>query len=420
MKTVIRIVVVITLVSLVAVAAGAQGVTLTHIDTSASGVPEWIEESAERFKEKTGITVEVTTMPIGQIQERLLVLLAAGTAPDTSRLLPDTMPQAVQATVDLNPFVERDGIDRGLFPPGTFDFLTVKEGPDEGKLQVFPHGLWSYTTAYNVDTFNERGIAPPDENWTWADMLEIARLIHAGNENTDRFSVVQSLAWTRLGVLVHHAGGQWLDSRDNPSKSLLLTPEVRTAMQFASDLYEVGATSSGTNFRAGLAAMDNNAGPNMAQLIQAAADESGKTPFEFTWHTFPRGPSDNTGPEIQLHAYAMIEGTEHPAEAWEWLKFLSMDEESQMSYSRYSGLVPALRPATQRYFQERARENPSIEVFLNYFLNDATAYMRPMGWSPSGAIIQQWMIRAIRDREISIEEALVQADRAVNVELARP
>ncbi len=93
---------------------------------------------------------------------------------------------------------------------------------------------------------------------------------------------------------------------------------------------------------------------------------------------------------------------------------------AQLANLWFRGLVPALRPATQRYFQERAADNPSIEVFLNYFLNDATAYMRPMGWSPAGTIIQQWMIRAIRDREISIEEALVQADRAVNVELSRP
>src|SRR5690606_21319167 len=150
-------------------------------------------------------------------------------------------------------------------------------------------------------------------------------------------------------------------------------------------------TGSGAAFRGGLAAMDNNAGPNMAQLIEAAADENGKTPFEFAWHPFPRGPSANTGPEIQLHAYAMIEGTEHPQEAWEWLKFLSLDEESQISSSRYSGLVPALRPATQQYFQERSNENPSINVFLNYFLNDATAYMRPMGWAPAGTIIQQWV-----------------------------
>ena len=396
----------------------AQGVTLQHIDTAATGVPEWIAKMAEQFREQTGITVEVTTLPIGNIQERLLVLLAAGTPPDTSRLLPDTMPRAVKASADLTPLVARDRIDTSLFPPGTFEFLTVKEGPEKGKLQVFPHGLWTYTTAYNVDMFNELGIAEPEDNWTWDDMLEIARRLRPSSPEVQRYSIVQPLSWTRLGVLVHHAGGQWLDSAENPRESRLLTPEVRTAMGFAYALYDNGATT-GAQFRAGLAGMDNNAGPNMAQLIAESADASGKEPFPFAWHRFPRGPSTNTGPEIQLHAYGIIQGTHHIEEAWEWLKFLSLNEQSQIEYSRWSGLVPALRPATQHYFSERAEENPSILVFLHYFVNDTTAYLRPMGWAAAGAIIDQWMIRAIRDRTISLEEALIQADQAINVELAR-
>jgi len=45
----------------------------------------------------------------------------------------------------------------------------------EGKLWGVPHALNSIGVIYNKDIFDERGVAYPEEDWTWQDMLDKAK-----------------------------------------------------------------------------------------------------------------------------------------------------------------------------------------------------------------------------------------------------
>lgn len=131
---------------------------------------------------------------------------------------------------------------------------------------------------------------------------------------------------------------------------------------------------------------------------------------KFSWHPFARGPGQRTGVELTPQFYGIVKGTQHPQEAWEWLKFLTNE-------AIWAGRIPAFQPAAIAFFQEMAREHPSVMYLLDA-LTDPTSYPRPL-WQPAIDELNPWLTRAIIDQEISLEEALIQADQAIRAALQR-
>ena len=138
----------ITLFSLVFAAgyAAPASVTIVHLGQNDVRTDEWYQELAVRFKEETGINVELNLSNSGQIQEKLMVMLMGGMSPDTleatmAYLAPFDVDELLE---DLTPWMRKSGIKESEFPAPFLEFgRTVK-----GSLVGIPYLLWTYGPAY--------------------------------------------------------------------------------------------------------------------------------------------------------------------------------------------------------------------------------------------------------------------------------
>ncbi|HEX6970757.1 MAG TPA: extracellular solute-binding protein, partial [Limnochordia bacterium] len=155
----------------------AAAVTITYAgswgqvagETGASDA-EFVQMLLDRFEEENpGIRVEWTNS--GDYAQKLAVMAAAGTGPDVAYIFhPWVYPFAADGVfLDLRPLIARDAAEvrPDDFFPGTIDRLTY-----EGQVYALPTWMASSGVYYNEQIFNESGVAYPDGNWTWVDLVE--------------------------------------------------------------------------------------------------------------------------------------------------------------------------------------------------------------------------------------------------------
>lgn len=124
-----------------------------------SGLSQFQEAAVDRFEaENPGITVEVTTIPYPEFQQRLLTAVMGGNAPDISTLDQIWMGALAEAgaVVDLTGMASTGGLARDAFFPGAWDSAIY-----DGKLYGIPFNVdvWSFTYL-NKALFAAAGIEP--------------------------------------------------------------------------------------------------------------------------------------------------------------------------------------------------------------------------------------------------------------------
>lgn len=74
------------------------------------------------------------------------------------------------------------------------------------------------------------------------------------------------------------------------------------------------------------------------------------TKVNFQWDIArqPLGPA-NRASEVAVDAFEIVATTQHPDQAWRWLKFIAADRESVAQFVRATGRVPSLRALQARY-----------------------------------------------------------------------
>jgi ABC-type glycerol-3-phosphate transport system substrate-binding protein len=395
----------------------ATAPSIRHMEHSGREFEEWITQQAVRFHEQTGIAVEVEFGgPAGKVPEKLAVRVAAGLAPDTTFMSLNLLPLTKVPLVDLRPFVDRDRLNLSRYPNPVISHLTVQEGLRQGAFLGLPVSLWTYGVAYNKGMSEQNGLPKPNHDWSWADLITYTRKLGAdtsGDGTIDRWGLMLPVAWTRMGVVVHQAGGGWLDSQTDPKRATLANANTRLALDFIDDLFATGGADGGWEaFWRNRAGISYDAGPNYGERIAQQSN-----PFEFEWIPYAKRPGPNTGGELAVQFYAMLEDSRSKDAAWQWLKFLTHDMQSQLEYGARTQRIPAYLPASQRYFSDMSRANPSIMEIVT-LVADPTSYVRPTSWEAVGDIIDTWLTRAYVQRDISLHEAIVQTERLIEGRLA--
>jgi multiple sugar transport system substrate-binding protein len=399
--------------SLVAVSAP---VTIRHIDWASPEMEAWLQESADQFYKETGIKVEIELVPSSQVAARLTVLLAGGVPPQTSWFLPERLPQFRDVMIDLTPYIRRDNVKIESFAPGFVGNLYTA-GADPGTINALPVSLFTYAIAYNENILGDAGLNAPPTEWTWADMIDYVRKT-ALDTNSDgvieRPGLQMPIRWDRLGVLLHHAGGKWLNDVRNPTASLLLSAEVAQTLDFVAELWQAGgANLQGIgDFYQGTAAFLFGASPNVPVELQKTLSDN---VFNFRWQPFAKGPGENTGGELEYQFYGIFKDAAHHEEAWQWLKFLTARTETQLRLAQTAHRIPAYQPAAIRYIKEIQASHPSVSVYMMQW-EDPTSYTRPP-WQPLTTLLNPWLVRAISTRDISIREAMEQAHQLIEADL---
>lgn len=300
---------------------GGEAVELTF---SVWGDPEELQilqEIADAFHEENpNINVTVTVSDWDTYWDKLQTQLAGGTPPDVfamdAPLYPDYQSRGV--LMNLQPLIERDSFDLG----GYYEQSLVCYQTDEGYFGL-PRDIQPSVMYFNKDMFDEAGVPYPDETWTWDDVITYGQQL---TQDTDGDGTVDQYAlWADLwdmellwGSMIWQFGGEILN--EDYTQTLLAEGGAMDAWRLIEQMiFEYGimptpsvAEQFGDPFESGNAAM-TPAGHWVVPLYSNV---------DFNWDVAPLPQGNERVSMVNSVGFVIAKDTEHPEEAWSFLKFL--------------------------------------------------------------------------------------------------
>jgi multiple sugar transport system substrate-binding protein len=392
-----------------AAAPGAQRVEITFMGWGATEEDEGVKAAIAQFEsEQDAVKVTWLHTPENYL-EKLLTDIAAGTPPDTAFI----------GSGDYRTFV-RDGLllditdklqgDPLLGEPNYFiqpqeEERCTKDGRwyGIGSCWVAPH------IYYNADIFEEEGIEPPsndpEQAWTWEQFVEVATALtkdangRRPNEsgfdpdNVDRYGV----DWPHWGIPINAAiatnDGYWID----PNTGLLALdqPAATEAMQNLADLVlKHNVNPAGTAMEA--LGMTNT---QMLETGKLAMAIDGSWALSWMYKIKPRlgtgvlpGMAAKTGTDMQAHLHSAFASSQHPEEAWEWVRFLSTPF-YQTQFCRIGLWLPSqtalmTEQGLQTWLTEGVHPDGYVDIVTKFVPQYGRVVYQPPGWAEASQILQ--------------------------------
>lgn len=286
-------------------------------------------------------------------EEKMLIDMEAGTAPDVLAGCCDTLPIWDQKgyLLDLRPYVQADleGETVDDWDRAQYQSFFAQDGV-QFALPKYHGALALY---YNQDMFDEAGVAYPDNTWDHDDYLAAMDRLTVdtnGDGIVDRWGSMVDISWERIQIHVNGWGGHLVDP-DDPTKSWMAQPEALRAMEWirarmwddevmASKL-DVKNLHTRDAFIQQQLAMVEDGSWALRDILEGAGFRIGVAPF-------PAGPERRVT-LATTDGFAIYSGTKHPEAAWEFMKFLVSRE-----YGRALAETQLLQPARASLIEEWA------------------------------------------------------------------
>lgn len=193
-------------------------------------------------KAQADVEIEHITLGHGTFTEQVFLMATAGDMPDVLLIPPERVAPIVHQGLleSLDPWVERHQLDQSTWLPTAIDGTRF-----EGITFGFAAYVVNYTYAYNQETFQQRGLAPPaPTEWvTWEQVRETARKTHVdqdGDGEPEVTGFVNGNIYVQFLPFIRQAGGRVYDENGFVQFN---TPEVREALQFLLDMNQDGIHS---------------------------------------------------------------------------------------------------------------------------------------------------------------------------------
>lgn len=261
--------------------------------------------------------------------------------------------------------------------------------------------------------FDERGVAYPDAEWTWDDLVNNGKKLTystRGQATPDVYGFADF--WKnhhRVPIWVWGAGGRFWN--DDYTKSLLNSPEAKKGFQFYYDLYEtyqIAPHPSIEGFESHSAAFDNG---QIAMIHTTRYTRPSNEAFRLGVAPIAQGPKGRTTMAI-VDFVGVAPQTKHPDLAWELAKFYASEDgfaagmEIEPRQNYYWGLSPFRSQALDQL--DRAADIGD-ENWLNLLADSKPA----PAFHPSGFLAIPDLDRVVND-EISISGLLDESVRTWN------
>lgn len=319
------------------VAAQQEKIVITYGSwIAASGA---IEEIIEEFEARhPHIDVEFRQLEWGgeaAYLETLTVLSLGGVAPDIIQVSYAILPQLAQAGIlkPVDGYLDRDALEVDLS-----DFVPIAPEAISWNGQTFglPFELGLWWVNFNKDAFAEAGLADPIQlyhagGWTWDAMIDSARKItrRDAEGNTVRWGM-----WTFPGDAGVYPwlwafGGDLLNTEG--TKAVIGEPASVAGISHLHELmYEerilaypnwMGVPAIAADWETTLTQGNFGMQPWWMSLIADYTQLN--VAWEYDQVPVPPGPVNPVTVPSHIHTIAMWSGTQHPDEAWEFIKFLT-------------------------------------------------------------------------------------------------
>jgi multiple sugar transport system substrate-binding protein len=357
-------------------AAGEPVEVIWYVRSEESEQPWENEVVIPDFESKhPNIKINLTVVPWDDFDTKMQTMIAAGTPPDIwSHWGPSGFADYVirGLAADLTPYIEQDNYDLSDFIPEVLDIYTI-----DGKV----YGLPMLTTAsfifYNKDMFDVAGVEYPtsdwdDTSWTWDAFVEKCGEMTqvTGDPETDIYGCNLGF-WPNDAYLWLWGNDLYPDeaySTGFASEAFFDTPEAIEALQARQDMvWELGympdpATADALSAGGGLFE-----GQKVAMHLTGGWGWWNFTGLEdeFNWGAaaLPYGAPGRTA-VVFTDPWMMSAKTDHPEEAWEFLKYLASPE-AQQGWMELTGAPPVRKSLAEAWYSQFPSMTPE-EVRANH------------------------------------------------------
>ncbi|GAA5049810.1 multiple sugar transport system substrate-binding protein [Thermocatellispora tengchongensis] len=342
-------------------AAGSQErVTLSYAVWDNNQKPVMEELAAEFTKTHPNIAVNVQLTPWTDYWTKLKAAVTGGEIPDVFWMNGPNF-QLYASNGVIRPIEEQ--VDTSVYPKPLVDLYTY-----EGKLYGLPKDMDTVGVWYNKELFDAAKVKYPADDWTWADFREAAakltdpgKGVYAVGAQLTSFQEYQYNTIAQAGGYVISPDGR---------KSGYADPKTIEGLRFWTDLIDkkqspdlktMTDTVPLAMFEAGKLAMYWGGSWNVAEF---SANSYTKDKVDVA--PLPRGEKQAT--IIHGVANVMSAKTEHPAEAWEFVKFLGSRQAAEILGKK--GPIPAYTGTQSAWVS--AHPEFKLQTFL-----DSVAYAQP-------------------------------------------
>jgi multiple sugar transport system substrate-binding protein len=381
----------------------AQNVTLRLSSFASTEEQAVIQPQLDAFREQTGITVNLETVPT-DYPTALTTALAGGTAADVfwvdSLLAPDLYTRGLLLPMDDVLDVAGGNYFPNLLAGYQYNGQTLGLPKDWSAL-----AMW-----YNTQLFTDAGVEAAPTTW---DEFQAALQTVYDSTGIPGIVVPDPARWL---VFNYQAGGAILS--DDLSEVLIGDEATSTALEFYYGLYESGIASTPGD----LGAPDQG---------EAFGNQLGSATFEGNWNflnydtnfpdlpygvaPLPAGPNGDRATFAFTVAYSIYAGTQYPNEAAQLVAFLNNDE-IMLNLTTAAGVMPSRSNLTDQWLGQF----PERQLFV-----DAAEYARPWSLGPGGQLFYaaaSSTLQSLFAGQIDVAAATTQlrADAEANIQLQEP
>ena len=286
---------------------------------------------------------------------------------------------------DLGPFVKKSGLNLGDFTPLVIKALT---SPKDDTVHALPMGYNVQSLYYNKAMFAAAGLAEPpaDGSYTYDDLREWSKKLtidengnnaESPNFNPQKikqygyFNFAAGLIQPGYAPILAAFGGGILGGKLG-NQCIIDKQQTIDAFQYIQDLMwkdhstitpQLQQEEPGySRWIKGQVAMQQGS----HEQVQQVADQNPTLKYDMT--ALPRGSAGNAT-LIQIHNWAMYQGSKNKDTAWEFIKYMATD-----GSGKQMGLIPAYKDVALGTAFAQAPGEPSHLV---------EAQVKPAGWPQS-------------------------------------
>jgi multiple sugar transport system substrate-binding protein len=386
------------------------------VATSQMAIDTW-DNSVERAIDRLpniNLTVTQTGMPGGWsgYADQVITQIAGGEQLDVIMIAVEGIPLLGSKNIlmPLGSFIDADAEAQAIIDDTHELLLEMLQW--EGKQLEIPFSWNNMVMYYHTQIFEDKGIDPPAEDWTWDDFLETCLAIADVKGTEDDLYAYSFWGSGMFGMCAWYFVNDTSPLTDDWKDSNMLDPKVAETLQFLADLileYKVAPNPAGWDesgqFHAGHLAMRT-----CGRWCIAASLSEGFETYDLQYQPYKSGPYRTVA---GTDGWGIATMTDYPDEAWEVVKLLS-GKEASLDMVALGGNIPTLRSVAEMpEFKEYGP--PNTDLFY-----ESLDYGKTVVSPPNFNIIEPILDRnyaTIWNGEKTVEEAVQTAHEELQAEM---
>lgn len=307
---------------------------------------EVIDAAIQRFEEKhPDVKVEyVSGVLKTDYSEWLAEQIVLGEEPDVFMIPEGEFDTIASLSVlkNLDPLIKQDSdFESAAYYGGAYRYGNIR-----GIQYALPYESVPTLMFVNKTLLDKEGISMPKENWTWEDFLALCRQV---TKDTDGDGIIDQFGCFDFGWQEAVCSNGAVLFEENGAVSYFGDSKVETAVKFVKELNAVnqGYIVTAKEFDKGKVAFRPFAFSEYRTYKPYPWRIKKYSDFEWDCINLPAGPDGNGQSQLNTLLMGISSRTKQENMAWEFLKELCYEEETQVQLLEASQGMPVIRKAAE-------------------------------------------------------------------------